>query len=46
MPELATADKTKSHPHYDGVKDAMIWGLSFILFTAVLILLLYMFLNL
>jgi hypothetical protein len=38
--EKAPADRTKPRAHYSSVKDATIWGASFIAFVAVLIMLL------
>ena len=38
--EKAAADRTKHRAHYSSVKDATIWGASFIAFVAVLIMLL------
>jgi hypothetical protein len=38
--EKVAADRTKLRAHYSSVKDATIWGASFIAFVAVLIMLL------
>ena len=38
--EKAAADRAKPRAHYSSVKDATIWGASFIAFVAVLIMLL------
>ncbi len=39
MPEVS-ANRTKPRPHYDGVKDAIVWGMSFVVFAALLVMLL------
>lgn len=39
MMDQRAAENSKPRTHYEGVKDAIIWGLSFIAVTAVLIML-------